>query len=454
MRQKQASTPPTRSEADAEDDGTPYHEDTGVFDLFAQAAATRIDRSRLIAGRYEIVNRIGAGGMGQVVHVRHIRLGKSFALKLMQAEHAFDPSAIELFRSEAQLASTLCHPNIVSVVDFGEDPDWGLFIAMEYLEGEALSSKIALDGALSIEKACEVAIQVASALQHSHENQVIHSDVKSENVLCLTEIDDACQVKLLDFGTAQLANRSGKDDQISGTPEYMAPERIRGNAPAPSNDIYSVGILLYEMLTGEVPFLGDDPRTVLEKQLELAPPGAGEVRGEALDSELDAILMRTLAKNPEDRFARAEDIVQALQAYLEAKGARQRAAAEQIGVAEFAREEAAADAFHALGIAAAGLHSNGTIGIANQAFATFMRAGSPQELEGRTIQETTLAKLHPGIREDLRLVAMNGKLINRRLVFRRKDGREVRVRLSMTPADGRAGSCMLVLHALPSTTLK
>ncbi len=434
----------------SEDHGGPYQEDTGVFDFFAQAAATQVDRSRLIAGRYEIVNRIGAGGMGQVVRARHIRLGKSFALKLMQAEHAFDPSAIELFRSEAHLASTLCHPNIVSVVDFGEDPDWGLFIAMEYLEGEALSKRILEHGAFAVEKACDVAIQVASALQHSHENLVVHSDVKSENVLFLSE-EDGCQVKLLDFGTAQLANQSGKDDQISGTPEYMSPERIRGNPPAPSNDIYSVGILLYEMLTGEVPFLGDDPRAILEKQLELEPPSAGEARGEPLDSELDAILMRTLAKSPDDRFACAGEIVDALQSYLETKGARQRAAEEQIGLEEFTREEAAADAFHALGIAAAGLHSNGTIGIVNQSFATFMRASSPQELEGRTIQETTLAKLHPGIREDLRLVAMKGKLINRRLVLRRKDGRELRVRLSMTPARGRAGSCMLVLHALSAS---
>lgn len=435
---------------ETDEDNGPYHEDTGVFDLFAQQTATQVDRSRLIAGRYEIVNRIGAGGMGQVVHVRHIRLGKSFALKLMQAEHAFDPSAIELFRSEAHLASTLCHPNIVSVVDFGEDPDWGLFIAMEYLEGEVLSTKISIDGALPVEQACEVAMQIASALQHSHENQVVHSDVKSENVLCLADNEVACQVKLLDFGTAQLANRSGKDDQISGTPEYMAPERIRGNAPAPSNDIYSVGVLLYEMLTGEVPFVGDDPRKILEQQLELAPPNASEARGEPLDSELDAILVRSLAKDPAERYETAEEVVDALQAYLEAKGARQREAEERIGLEEFTREEAAADAFHALGIAAASLHSNGTIGIANQAFATFMREASPQDLEGRTIQETTLAKLHPGIREDLRLVAMKGKLINRRLVFRRKDGREVRVRLAMTPSHGRAGSCMLVLHALSS----
>src|SRR5690606_27597137 len=121
-------------------------------------------------------------------------------------------------------------PNIVSVVDFGEDPDWGLFIAMEYVQGEALSDRIAMHGVLPIEAACHVAIRIASALQHSHDHEIVHADVKSENVVCVEDGGTEWQIKLLDFGTARLASRSSaKEDQISGTPEYMAPERIRGN---------------------------------------------------------------------------------------------------------------------------------------------------------------------------------------------------------------------------------
>lgn len=442
--------PAAPTQAITADEAEELHEDTGVFDVGLLEVASKIDRSKLIAGRYEILNVIGSGGMGQVVHARHVRLGKSFALKLMQPETAVDPEAIAHFHTEANLASALCHPNIVSVVDFGEDPDWGLFIAMEYLDGEPLSERIALRGALPVEVACEVAMQVASAIGHSHENLVVHSDVKSDNVLCIADGDDTWPVKLLDFGTAQLANRSGRDAQISGTPEYMAPERILGNPPAPSNDIYSTGILLYEMLTGRVPFLGETPRDVLQHHLQSKPSPASALRGELLDPELDVILARALAKKPEERYRRAEELAEALRSYLETKGAKSQEAHEPITLSQHSREEAAADAFDALGIAAAGIHSNGTIGVANQAFAKFLRAASASELEGRRIQETRLARLHPSIRDDLRLVAMKGKLINRRLKLRRKDGRKVAFRLSLSPAHGRAGSCMLVLHALPT----
>jgi serine/threonine-protein kinase len=446
MTKKDLPTPPPTIIANQ---GGPYDESTGVFQMEAPSPDTSVDRSKLIADRYEIVSHLGAGGMGQVVLVRHVRLGKRFALKLMQATQAFDPEASALFRSEAHLASTLCHPNIVSVVDFGEDPDWGQFIAMEFLEGDSLSDRIAESGALPIDVACEIAMQLASALQHSHDHQVVHSDVKAENVLCVTEGESVWEVKLLDFGTAQLANRSGKDDEISGTPEYMSPERIQGNPPAPSNDIYAVGVLLYEMLTGRVPFLGEDVRAVLEQHLGSQPEPAGAHRKEVLDSALDEILARSLAKVPEERYQRAAELSEDLAAYLEAKGARQREAAQRVGLVEYSREEAAADAFDALGIAAAAVQSNGTIGVANQAFASFLRATSASEIEGLAIQDTPLGRLHPGIREDIRLVAMTGKLVHRRLTIPRQEGPPVSVRLSMSPAHGRAGSCTLVVHSIP-----
>jgi PAS domain-containing protein len=426
-----------------------YDDDTGVFEVPTPQSAS-LDRSKMIAGRYEIIERIGAGSMGQVLHVRHMRLGKSFALKLMQAEYSLDPAAIDLFRSEAQLASTLCHPNIVSVVDFGEDPDWGLFIAMEYVQGEALSDRIALQRALPIEAACHVAIRIASALQHSHEHHIVHADVKSENVVCVEEDGGSeWQVKLLDFGTARLASRSSaKEDQISGTPEYMAPERIMGNPPAPSNDIYALGVLLYEMLTGSVPFVGSEPTELLKHHLNDVPQSVGARRGEVLDDVLDGIVSKALEKDPAMRYARAEDVAEALRDYLSEKDARQREMDQRTGLVEHTREEAAADAFDALNIAAAGVDANGTIRVANRAFAKLLRVATSEELEGRSILETPLAQLHRGIREDLRLVAMKNNLIRRRLEVRLKSGKQLAIRLSMSPAHGRAGSCMLVLHAL------
>ncbi len=225
---------------------------SGVFDVPAEAAPLSAEeRARIVGGRYEILERIGSGGMGQVLRVRHTRLGKAFALKLMHPELSVDPEARRLFEREARLASHLSHPNIVEMIDFGNDPDWGLFIVMEYLEGEALSTRIERLGHLPIAAAWQVAAQLADALVRSHAEQVVHADLKTENVLCLTGAEDVeknpWQVKLLDFG---MATASGSADHLAGTPEYVAPERIAGGPPQPSGDIYALGIILYEMLCG------------------------------------------------------------------------------------------------------------------------------------------------------------------------------------------------------------
>lgn len=419
---------------------------TGVFSMPDDEVAPE-DRGRVIAGRYEIIERIGEGGMGQVLHVRHRRLGKSFALKLMQAEYTLDEAAQQLFRSEARLASALCHPNIVSVVDFGDDPDWGLFIAMEYLQGDTLLSRIAGAERLPVEIACSVAAQLAAALHHSHELGVVHADVKAENVLCLA--DTEWHVKLLDFGTAQLSRSRGQDREIAGTPDYMAPERITGQPPQPSNDIYALGVLLYEMLAGTPPFHHDDPATILRRHLDEQPEPVGARRGEVLDDQLVAIVDRALAKDPARRHTSAAELGTELDAYMTANGSRQRQLEQRIGIADATREEAAADGFDVLGVSAVGLDVDGTIRIANQMFAQLVRAPDHRALEGHSILATALGAYHPELREDLRLVAMTGKLVRRRLRIRHRDGTESLVRLIMNPSRGRCGSCMLVIHSLP-----
>jgi len=425
---------------------------TGVFTL--EDVSDEIapeDRGRVIAGRYEIIERIGEGGMGQVLHVRHRRLGKSFALKLMHAEFTLDEEARTLFKKEARIASALCHPNIVSVVDFGDDPDWGLFITMELLEGESLLDRVRGEERLPLAVVCDVAAQVAAALAHSHELGVIHADVKAENVLCVSDDQSQWNIKLLDFGTAQIATRSNAiDQQIAGTPAYMAPERISGQPPHPSNDIYALGVLLYEMLTGITPFRDDNPTAVLQRHLDEQPPPVDATRGEVLDSALVAIVDKALAKDPGQRYATAEELADDLSSYMTTIGVRQRELEQRVGIVEYTREEAAADAFDALGISAAGLDVDGTIRIANRAFAQLIKAESAEALKGRSVLATALGTLHTEIREDLRLVAMTGKLVRRRVRIVHPDASESLIRLVMTPATGRCGSCMLAIHPLPA----
>jgi len=431
---------------------------SGIFDVSVDdaTALTPEERARVVAGRYEILERVGAGGMGQVLRVRHLRLGKAYALKVMHPELSLDPEVEQRFHAEAKLASQLSHPNIVEMIDFGNDPDWGWFIVMEYLEGEPLSKRIERLGHLPIASACDVAAQLADALVHSHAKQVVHADLKAENVLCLASGDEpdanSWQIKLLDFGTAHLATTSigdgtARTDRLTGTPEYLAPERITGHPPQASGDIYSLGIILYEMLCGAPPFTGGEPAHILERHLAEAPEPVGARRGEVLDERLDKILERTLAKTPEERYPTAQALLDDLRAYLQVLGVRQRAGtlsshAQHLDV----RADAAAAAFDALGLPAAGLLRDGTIVIANPAFARFLGIEDAAALEGKNLRGSMIRDINPELHDDLRLVALNGQVVRRYLTFPRGE-REVRIRYILAPASGACGHCILVLHS-------
>jgi serine/threonine-protein kinase len=369
----------------------------------------------------------------------------------MQAELSTDAEAQQLFQREARLASHLSHPNIVEMIDFGNDPDWGWFIVMEYLEGEPLSKRIENLGKLPIAAACLVAGQLADALVHSHEKNVVHADLKSENVFCLSPTDesnaDGWDIKLLDFGTAHVATTRGATDRITGTPEYLAPERITGGAPQASGDIYALGTILYEMLCGTPPFSGGDPTSILHRQLSERPEPAGARRGEVLDERLDAILDKALAKDPAQRYPTAQAMLDDLRAYSAVLGVRQRAGTlPSLASPVSARADAAGAAFDALRLPAAGLQRDGTIVIANQAFARFLGVDGAASIEGRNIRHTALGQLHPEMYDDLRLVALNGKIIRRHLRLNREKASQVRFILS--PASGACGHCMLILHAV------
>lgn len=427
---------------------------SGVFTPPPEPMTATAPPAQVIAGRYQIVERIGAGAMGQVLHVRHLRLGKSFALKLMTAEFSLEPVAREIFDREARLASGLSHPNIVSIVDFGEDPDWGLFIVMELVVGDSLGDRIEA-GPLPIPVVCNVISQLVDALHHSHIHDVVHADLKSDNILCTVPTSATDQrewgIKLLDFGMAHLASATGgRRERVAGTPAYLAPERVTGNPPSVAADIYAVGVIMYEMLSGTLPFDDDDPHRILERQLTDTPEPVAARRGEELPPALVAIVERALAKAPSERYPDVVSLGRDLHTFMEGVGLRRRAVRRTGTEPGDSRADAAAAAFDGLGIPAAGLRADGTMVVANDAFLRLLRRERRDQTEGDNILDTALAQLHPGLREDLRLVSMDGKVARRRLRLRTAGDREVVMRLLMTPSRGSGGDCLLVLHPLPA----
>lgn len=409
----------------------------------------------VIGGRYEVVEELGAGGTGRVLLVRHQRLGKLFAMKLMQADFSQHPEAEQIFHREAQLASQLEHPGIVEMVDFGHDPDWGWFIVMEYIKGELLSSHIEQQGHLSIAVVCDIACQLADALRHSHKKDVVHGDVKSDNVLCVAGESDErrhWQVKLLDFGTAQFgaehAASSAPATRVAGTPEYIAPERVTGGPLQPSVDIYALGVIIYEMLTGKPPFLGD-PASVLERHLTEAPEPAGARRGEVLDARLDAIVDKALAKDPQQRYATAEELLADVRGYMDALGLERRVGTVTPAAMYRASErlDAVIAAFDALKLPVAGLRRDGVIVVANAAFARLLGA-DVESVVGRNARTTFLDSVNPALYEDLRVVALNGKTLRRDVAVDREGRGTTKLRCVLSPASGSCGHCLLVMYPL------
>jgi eukaryotic-like serine/threonine-protein kinase len=425
---------------------------SGVFTPPPEIVPAPAAPAQVIAGRYQIVERIGAGAMGQVLHVRHLRLGKSFALKLMTAEFSLEPAAREIFDREARLASGLSHPSIVSIVDFGEDPDWGLFIVMELVVGDSLADRIAA-GPQPVPVVCNVISQLIDALHHSHAHDVVHADLKSENILCTRPTPGDQRewgIKLLDFGMAHLGSATGgQRERIGGTPAYIAPERVTGGPPSAAADLYAVGVIMYEMLAGSVPFDDAEPRRILERQLTDTPEPIAARRGEELPAALVAIVDRALAKDPAARYPDVVALGHDLHAFMESVGLRRRAVRRTGTEPGDSRTDAAAAAFDGLGVPAAGLRADGTIVVANDAFLRLLRRDNREQTEGDNVLDTPLAQVHSDLREDLRLVSMDGKVVRRRLRLRAAADREVVMRLLMTPSQGSGGDCLLVLHPLP-----
>ena len=251
--------------------------------------------------RYEIQQRIGRGGMADVLLARDLLLDRPVAIKVLFAEFATDPNFVERFRREAQSAAALNHPNIVSVYDWGK---YGgtYFIAMEYVEGRTLADIVRANGRVSPVQAAEIASEVSAALAFAHRNGVVHRDIKPANIL----IGSSGQVKVADFGIARAMNSAADSNLtqvglVMGTATYFSPEQAQGAQPDPRSDLYSLGIVMYEMVGGRPPFAGDNPVAIAYKQVHENPQPLNQIAPD-VPRPFEAIVAKLLAKNPAIRY--------------------------------------------------------------------------------------------------------------------------------------------------------
>ncbi|HLL52085.1 MAG TPA: serine/threonine-protein kinase [Myxococcaceae bacterium] len=274
---------------------------------------------KLIDGRYRIREKLGEGGMGAVYKVEHVRMGKLLALKVLRPELAVDKKLKGRFHQEARVVSRLSHPNTIQVFDFGELEDGELYIAMEYLPGRDLAATLRAHGALSEERAISIATQVLASLGEAHEKDIIHRDIKPANVMLLKRKAREDLVKVLDFGIAKLNEGEGRKhitgvSEFVGTPSYMSPEQANGDALDARSDLYAVGALLFELVTGRPVFEGPTPMSVVTQHLKATPPRLNEVApGKSFSPAFEQVVRKALAKDREERFSSAEAMIQALE---------------------------------------------------------------------------------------------------------------------------------------------
>lgn len=271
---------------------------------------------RTIAGRYLIEDKIGGGGMGVVYRGRHQVIDRAVAIKFLHQRFTRDPTSRKRFLGEARAANQIDHDNIIDITDFGETEDGLVYLVMEYLQGRSLDNEIGGQPVQPV-RAVRIAVQIASGLARAHELDVIHRDVKPANVFLIRRRGDPDFVKLLDFGIARFEREVRITDRgsLMGTPEYMAPEQVRHGEVNPSTDLYAVGCVLYEMLTGQPPFTGNMTEVLVKQMRE--PPTAPTRVVPGLRPELDAVVLKLLQKDPARRHRDAFHLVDDLQALLD-----------------------------------------------------------------------------------------------------------------------------------------
>jgi serine/threonine-protein kinase len=267
---------------------------------------------QVLADRYHIVKKLGEGGMGQVYLAEHVKMGRRSAIKVMNPSMVHDPEAVARFNREAANASRISDSHVCAIYDFGETPDGLIYLAMEFIEGEPLTELIRQEGALPVARAADIAIQVAAALQAAHDLGIVHRDLKPDNIMLTRSRDGADAVKVVDFGLAKAVGGEGGGQKVTrtglvvGTPEFMSPEQLSGDKLDGRSDVYSLGLVLFNMLTGTLPFPADSVQEAMIKRLTDEPAELIEVRPDLhFPPGLQQTIDTALARTPVDRYQSA-----------------------------------------------------------------------------------------------------------------------------------------------------
>lgn len=288
--------------------------------------APELGLGSVIDGRYKVTELIGEGGMGKVYLAEHVEIGKRVALKVLHPSYSRMPDLVERFRREARAASKIGHPNIVDVTDSGATPDGSVYFVMEYLEGVELGSVIEREGALDVARALKITTQICRALSAAHREGIIHRDLKPENIYLIVKGGEADFVKVLDFGIAKTTEAEAARERrltspgmAMGTPEYMAPEQAAGRPADARTDVYSLGAIMYEMVTGVPPYQGDNFMEILTKKATTDPAPPMSIRPE-LPAPVSDLVLASMSRNPDTRPQSMDSLEYELNKCLSGRG--------------------------------------------------------------------------------------------------------------------------------------
>src|SRR5690349_11682351 len=286
-----------------------------MIDAQQTSSATDPFVGRTLDEKYLVEEHLGAGGMGAVYRARHLSMDRPVAIKFLQQRLVEDEAARVRFHTEARAAVKLRHPNAVSVTDFGQTSEGVVYIVMELLEGRTLREILSREAPLETARAISIMLQTAEAVAAAHDAGIIHRDLKPSNILITQSADQPAAVKVLDFGIATFTPDDDDDEDVTtlnqtntviGTPRYMPPEQYNGQELTPAADVYSLGVILYEILSGTVPFSGSTPAEIAQKHANDPPHSPREIVS-AIPEDIERIVLKALEKQPSDRFANAAE---------------------------------------------------------------------------------------------------------------------------------------------------